>query len=157
MTVTFAGLPVTGDVTKSNRSRVMQRPKEELEPLITALLFAPDVEAIRWRQYTPYFNDGDVCEFGVQDVYVRTADTDPEGGDYEDGFVGAWELRGPGHYDDKYTWVSEGEVHPAYAALKALGVISSGAFDHALIDLFGDHAEVTVTKDGIEVEYYEHD
>lgn len=30
-------------------------------------LFArhPEMESFAWSQYTPYWNDGDVCEFGV--------------------------------------------------------------------------------------------
>lgn len=35
--------------------------------------------------------------------------------------------------------------------------IESGAFDDVLIEAFGDHAEVTVKKDGISVEFYSHD
>ena len=28
----------------------------------------PDITAFTWVQYTPYFNDGEPCEFGVGDV-----------------------------------------------------------------------------------------
>src|ERR1700735_4238981 len=45
----------------------------------------PSVEAIRWAQYIPGFNDGDACVFSVSDVYVKITgyDKDDEG----DGFV----------------------------------------------------------------------
>lgn len=33
------------------------------------MLNAP-IQAIAWTQFTPYFNDGDVCEFRVYDVYT---------------------------------------------------------------------------------------
>lgn len=30
----------------------------------------PDVESVGWTQYTPYFNDGEPCHFGINtDVY----------------------------------------------------------------------------------------
>lgn len=29
----------------------------------------PDIHALSWRQYTPYFNDGDPCVFGVREPY----------------------------------------------------------------------------------------
>lgn len=28
------------------------------------------IEAISWKQYTPYFNDGDSCEFSVQEAFA---------------------------------------------------------------------------------------
>lgn len=30
---------------------------------------APEIESVFWTQYTPYFNDGYTCYFGVGDVY----------------------------------------------------------------------------------------
>ena len=27
----------------------------------------PEVKVIKWAQYTPYFNDGDACIFGVNE------------------------------------------------------------------------------------------
>lgn len=37
----------------------------------------PQVERIVWTQYTPYFNDGDTCEFSVNEpVFLGTAPTD---------------------------------------------------------------------------------
>lgn len=31
----------------------------------------PYIEAVRWEQYTPYFMDGDPCEFGVHDIQFK--------------------------------------------------------------------------------------
>lgn len=31
----------------------------------------PRVEAVKWRQYAPYFNDGEVCEFSVYDANFK--------------------------------------------------------------------------------------
>lgn len=42
----------------------------------------PEVEAVTWTQYTPYFNDGETCEFSVHDKYfILVGDEDPD--DYE--------------------------------------------------------------------------
>lgn len=30
----------------------------------------PDVECIRWNQFTPYFNDGEECIFGIHEIYL---------------------------------------------------------------------------------------
>ena len=46
----------------------------------------PEVECVFWIQYTPYFNDGEACEFGVQDKrYVLVDDEDVDG--YEGSIV----------------------------------------------------------------------
>ena len=57
------------------------------------------VKALRWRQYTPYFNDGDACEFHVHDAYefhvhdayfqLTDQSSLPEGthSDYDDDFL----------------------------------------------------------------------
>src|SRR4051794_30400356 len=34
------------------------------------------VESFGWTQYTPYFNDGDECVFGVHDLKIMAADAD---------------------------------------------------------------------------------
>jgi len=34
--------------------------------------FNPDVHALFWHQYTPYFNDGEQCEFSIGDIYKYT-------------------------------------------------------------------------------------
>lgn len=31
----------------------------------------PKLEWVAWQQYTPFFNDGDVCTFSVGDLYYR--------------------------------------------------------------------------------------
>lgn len=35
--------------------------------------------------------------------------------------------------------------------------VDSGEFDDVLLEAFGDHAEITVRRTGIQVEYYAHD
>lgn len=32
----------------------------------------PEIAAFKWTQYTPHFNDGDPCCFGVYDIYAIT-------------------------------------------------------------------------------------
>ena len=48
-------------------------------PKLFEELFAKSklIDSFGWTQYTPYFNDGDTCEFGVHadDPYVNDVDT----------------------------------------------------------------------------------
>ena len=105
--------------------------KEAARELFTQF---PDLQGVRWTQYTPYFNDGDPCYFryGWMEAKVQQDE------DYED----TYSLR---------------ESHPEM--MKAVnefeGMISG--LDDALEVIFGDHAMVTVTRDEITVEEYDHD
>lgn len=90
----------------------------------------PEVETISWTQYTPYFNDGDVCEFNVHsDV----------------------EINGKSEWD-----LEEGEkASPAYQdASDLLTAIDEYVFEH----IYGDHVKVTIHRDGkADVDEYEHE
>lgn len=173
----FMGMPIEG-----GPSRTHVRTKDELAELFAAVLADPAVEAIRWNQYTPYFNDGDVCEFGANGVEFRIAGTPDDLGEQDDGFVdychvaikggaeteykrvdsprgayGGW--LGSSRYD--YVKVETGRnfdrVASADAIEKLTHAIDGGEFDHVLDELFGDPANVLVSRDGIAVETYEHD
>ena len=115
----------------------------------------PGVNALRWTQYTPYFNDGDACVFSVGDVYFTNA----KGNQLDD--IGSWgEYKG----DDENVW---SENYCKYLTGK-LGVnVESCEFISSMINssemqdimemMFGDHVCVTVTRVGIDVTDYDHD
>ncbi len=116
----------------------------------------PSVDAVKWQQYTPYFNDGSPCTFNVNDHTVAfNSISEQEKKDlyvYDDreedeafGFGTFYALS----YDASNTT-------PAAKAFKTLkSIFSSG--EELFLAAFGDHAEVTVTRAIIEVETYEHD
>lgn len=165
----FLGIPVQGDYTEGARRRE-QRPIEELQPIMQAVLDDPTIVEFGWRQYTPYFNDGDPCEFDVYGTWVRTdADTD-----VEDDYV--YELEVDGHRSlGKVSgdWIEdpenpgtrvwqkrpyEGPDEARYDRCQALyGALQGGEFEVVLLKAFGDHAAITVRRDGIQVEFYDHD
>lgn len=119
------------------------------QPLVQGLfdeIFAnnPTLVAVRWAQYTPYFNDGDACHFTLHQVYLKfSSDVEPnqEDGDIEDeddGFVAYWS--GP---RSNLTLQIDNIL---YGVKEALEII------------LGDHVEVTVARDGlVEVEEFDHD
>lgn len=161
----FLGLPVTGDITYGERP-VEQRPLEELSPLMQSVLDSPKVARFGWTQYTPYFNDGDPCVFGVNELWadpVVTADSEPSSDGYHE--VISWDKRWgsrPSTFNEATkSWEEGFYVGPdeeIYDKLLDLNkAISSGAFNDVLLEAFGDHATVTVTREGITVEYYDHD
>lgn len=104
----------------------------------------PKVLGIRWRQYTPYFNDGDECVFGYYDLAYKLGE---DGGDYGDGYTDLpWDAKE----------LPEGLTKAALKDLRALNKALSNMED-TLKTTFGDHVEVTVTKAGVTVDEYEHD
>jgi hypothetical protein len=190
---TIEDRPIEGDITKRNRNVVEQKTPAEFLAALDVVLDLPGVEAVRWQQYTPYFNDGEPCEFNVYDFLVRIVGDADDSGDYEDGFRSSlydygkhttyadrprdntYNYRwGTPEYEkaraaerawsDKY-FAADNRIFldipggSAYAIEEALGNLNrqSSAFEAVLESSFGDHAEVTATKAGFNVEYYEHD
>lgn len=93
------------------------------------------VEKFKWHQYTPYFNDGDECEFGVCHDYSSL------------------EINEVDYYNDEVY-----EKDEKQAVYKELAEILQSVPEDFYKDLFGDHMEVTVNRDGtIEKDEYSHD
>lgn len=161
MTMTFLGIPVEGDIAKS--SRVAQRPLEDLAPIMQAVLDDDGITSFGWRQYTPYFNDGDACVFGASGVWVRTVhDADEDIDTYELEVSDTHPSLGNQKYDSAQrrfmTYANERNDAGRFDRCDALSsAIDSGAFDDVPLEAFGDHAEITVRRDGISVATYEHE
>jgi hypothetical protein len=144
------GRPVSGTITKPAGHTAEQWPGTQFLPLLDAVLNQPGVAAVRWTQYTPYFNDGDPCIFGVNDFTVKLTDGDPDAGDYGDGYLNEWDMRdrGTGGWATGYA-----NLAPALRSLEEV----SEHFEEFLKESFGDHATVTATRAGFEIEFYDHD
>lgn len=160
-TKTFAGRPIRGDISHYGSTPEAQRPISELIVAIDGVFAFPEVESIKWDQYTPYFNDGDACEFDVREPRFRITGVDDEAGDYEDGYLTGWDIRsgnelGPEKYGEEVRYP---QVSPALAAAigKCTDALSGGAHEVDLRKHFGDPAEVIATRDGFNVEFYDHD
>lgn len=112
------------------------------------------IESIGWTQYTPYFNDGDECTFGVRndDLYVN-------GEDQDDVPFYNWRVK---HYLEKGEYKSEIEGDKDIdieecKILQEFRDVLQSVPEEFYKDLFGDHSKVTINRDGnIEVEEYEH-
>ena len=109
------------------------------------------INTVAWTQYTPYFNDGDTCEFSVHsdDLYVNDEYADDlewyswkiKYNDYDE------ELKNDPNFNRE-----ESEI------VREFSEIISSIPDEFLKDLFGDHARVAISRDGtVEVEEYDHD
>jgi hypothetical protein len=116
----------------------------------------PKVTAIVWTQYTPYFNDGDTCTFGVNEASFTNA-PDPENvrwGEYN----GDEETAEDGSeifVYDCYGQAPEG-VDKALCD-KFSRLIQSSEMDSVMQAMFDDHVQVIATREGFDVEEYDHD
>jgi len=171
---------IEGDIIRRTRSSYTQASPAEFLAAIDSILAVPGVAAVGWNQYTPYFNDGEPCEFSIGSVAVRLdpeyfnlSDEDVE--EFEDdeawGFPddGAWATDyGLFSYIDKNLSYSSGLYDDANRRFEingvstlpikeALKVWNAGAFESVALENFGDHALVVATKDGFDVEFFEHE
>lgn len=118
----------------------------------------PQVHSIQWKQYTPYFNDGDPCTFrlgNVNALLIANPDTakepDEEDEDYDEDEDEDYENRSDtlSSWSDKYPQVA--------AELKKIDELF-GEIEDQIEQIFGEHVKVTVFRDGnTQIEEYEHD
>ncbi|MEU7863453.1 hypothetical protein [Nonomuraea sp. NPDC049141] len=167
---TILGLPIEGEPVFPRRdSGIEQWGEDKFSELLKPLIESSRVEAVQWTQYTPYFNDGDVCEFSVGEAEIKVNDL-PEEANEDAGFHAVYSEWIEGGYRMRWvrnptSWGSMYEPygdplpeHKDYEAFCALSsAMNRGYFEQFLYDKFGDHAEVTVYKDRITVECYDHD
>ena len=127
----------------------------------------PGVTAFVWTQYTPYFNDGDTCEFGVNEVVFTNA-PDPENiqwEEYDGDEEGVWAAT-----NIKYVLESDRDYYKEDAdKIRAAGgvdtescelmseAIGSHEMSDVMLAMFGDHVKIIATREGFDVEDYSHD
>lgn len=120
----------------------------------------PGVTAIHWTQYTPYFNDGDECVFGVGDIYFTNATPEQfeediaRWGDYEGEDENVWSESAWGfkyHKDRYYKGIN---IDQAEEFSKLVG---SSDMEEVMEAMFGDHVRVVATREGFDVREYDHD
>lgn len=134
---------------KEKRKALVSELQKDFPSLIVPLLAeSKRIESIGWRQYTPYFNDGDECVFGVNNDYLEVNGVDEDNADFLNEKI--WK-------DGKYENNPDIDQHEVAIFEKIQSVLKSVP-DDFYKDLFGDHVRVTIHKDGrIETEEYEHD
>lgn len=112
----------------------------------------PKIHAIVWTQYTPYFNDGETCYFRVGEMYPMTEakyhQYDEDGGYAEEYSVLDW--------DDK---PQEGSGLTEIEAVKVCEIIKilEKIPEEVYMGMFGDHVKITATREGFQVDEYEHE
>lgn len=130
--------------------------RKEFHSIIKAFFDdVPEVQAVVWSQYTPYFADGVPCIFSVNDRYYVTKNFDID------------DRQNPYYYDDEeyasvcmWSWTKQDK--PEFISDVSWEKIQE--FDEVISDnedlmeeLYGDHAAVYLTKESVIVDEYDHD
>jgi len=121
---------------------------------------------LHWAQYTPYFNDGEPCEFSVHDAYLRKIDLPEDAEEREDAILeilhGGRETDDDIYLTDSYggseRWSTPVQEGLSVAQMKAVKAIWDSLPEDMLEAAFGDHTAVVVLGDGTHhTSEYEHD
>lgn len=133
------------DGLEQARAKVKEQGKAAVGALFKAFFAEhPKVTAICWTQYTPYFNDGEPCEFSVGELHLATkaADWPNVSSLYDDeGEEGAL-------FKDSYSLKG--------ANKSALARLAASVDEDILETAFGDHVMVIATPEGFHVSEYSH-
>ncbi|QNK01721.1 hypothetical protein [Dyella telluris] len=135
----------------AEQARMQAELQEKLQGRIGPILQGfladhPEVKALCWTQYVPYFNDGEECVFSVNGLNYSVVD-ERENHHYGEGWLEVTSYR-------QCEEVSA-DTHLALNELENL--LTSGPMEDTLQAIFGSHAKITVTSAGVEVEEYDHD
>lgn len=124
----------------------------------------PDVGEVAWTQYTPYFMDGDPCEFGVHEVVVRSVRDveDIKSGTQEASYWDDGEevcaSRGEKYDYITHKWIPTPVKNPALVeGAKLAKELVQILPDKVLESMFGDHVAITIDRSGAHVEDYDHE
>jgi hypothetical protein len=160
--------------------------RNEFPSMFTELFAqAPKLKSVGWTQYTPYFNDGDSCEFSahVYDLYINGSNSSYDDDDEDEDAISVnpciyitlrteEDIRINKELAEKYnrTWYKKEGIgssglapNPKYDAdahrvSSEISEVLESIPDEFLKDLFGDHSKVTIHSNGtIEVDDYDHD
>jgi len=141
----------------------------------------PFVKSVSFTAYTPYFNDGDTCEYSVHHDYCQFNGYDEDGDDdngkgegenvgrnaretiyveepnpeYDCNYRG-WESNK--RYETKHVKKPNTDFNPLYkeaveAFRSALAVVDDDNWE----EMVGDSVRVTITREGITTDEYDHD
>lgn len=160
-----ARLAKIDDIREELKKAEKSATKDIMNLLKELMVNNPLIAGVRWTQYTPHFNDGEPCEFGVNDPEFKFnlgAPTKMEDEDEDDNGNEGW-------YDDysiddeffekRADILNFEKIKEVKKGLKDIETVFGKLRDmeSQLETMFGDHMQITVTADGVETEEYDHD
>lgn len=125
----------------------------------------PGITAVIWTQFTPYFNDGDTCEFSVNDpTFTNASEEEIENvspyGDYDGEDESVWAMESYALTSDSEWYKSELEKVSGvdFESCKSFSnIICCSEMEDVMESMFDNHVKVIATREGFEVEDHYHD
>lgn len=155
-------------VLREKQEEIKKLKKEMLEASnkiftdLTKTIFEdhPKVKSFGWNQYTPYFNDGETCEFSANVDYIQmngeAVDESEWISETKITNYGTWN-REKREYEGR-TEVPNLDYDPELVtASDEIREFLRNFDNDFFLSQFGDHAEITITAEGVSVDEYEHD
>ena len=153
------------DTLRDELKKAEKSAAKEIMGILKELMSAnPSLVGMRWNQYTPHFNDGDACEFGVNEPEYQFAlgapakSEDEEDEDSNEGWYDSY------YIDDEFfakrtDIINAKDIPKVKKAVKDAHAVFEKLtqMDDQLKAMFGDGVQITVTSGGVEVEDYDHD
>lgn len=163
------------------KTKLIESVRADLQKEFAVLSEQIGVKAVAWTQYTPWFNDGDACEFSVNDKVFSFATMDEYNAlsaKYEDRLEDdLYSNYGDVLIGDKlivcveYSWITGiprddcEEIQRLYTAIGADNAVKLIKFtqlldsidDSIYLELFGDHVSVIMTPTETIIDEYNHD
>lgn len=143
-------------VVEKVQAEMRESGRQALEPAFTQF-FAdnPEVEVIRWAQYTPYFNDGDDLIFKVREMQAQF--TDDFRSKYMVDYFDPDEVEDQKWYEGDIWYISKDSVE-GQASLKRFKEFVAEINDKELLKaIFGDHVRIEATRKGLNVRHHDHE
>lgn len=155
------------------RKVLLDELKSDFAPMLRPLFEKSNgkISSIGWKQYTPYFNDGDECVFSVDMDLDYGLTFNGESIDENEAITAntyglSKYLAKDGSYENWISKYPKDSIDPVkdadelelYSLLLEFHELLTSIPDSFYKDLFGDHCEVTIYSDGsVNVEHYNHD
>jgi hypothetical protein len=135
---TLAKIEIFQEKWEAEREKLVTEFKENFNNFFSEIFKKyPKLNAFKFTAYTPYFNDGEACEFSVNDVYdVLTDDNE----DFKDVY--------------SYKGIEKEMIEEVLGEINEIIFAVDSSFYK---ESFGDHIEISVYRNKIETEDYSHD
>jgi hypothetical protein len=155
-------------VLREKQEEIKKLKKEMLEASnkiftdLTKTIFEdhPKVKSFGWNQFTPYFNDGDSCTFSVNTDYIYINGESIDESDWINETkitnYGTWN-REKREYEGRTELPNLDYDKDLVSASDEIREFLSNFDEDFFMSQFGDHAEITITAEGVSVDEYEHD
>jgi hypothetical protein len=151
------------------RKEFMQESQDKMKLVFKEFFDAsPGVKSIVWTQYTPYFNDGDTCEFSVNTPTFSNSESgeDVSGwGEYEGDDESIWATGGlqwvmtstSDYLQGTKAKILAGEKIDFELAEYLSTMLQSSSMEDVMQGMFGNHVKIVATINGFDIEEYDHD